>query len=276
MPDRRRLRPRTTHLLGALTLLLALLVAAPLILMALAAFKDAGSVFDGSPIATEPTLANFAHVLGEVPLLRYMGNSLLVAVAATAGTLVFSSMGAFALARLHFRGRDTLFFAFFSTIFVSVPLIIVPLYLVVRELGLLESLGGVVAPMMFQAFALFLLRQFYLTLPDELDDAARLDGCGPLRIFWSIALPLSRPVMAALAIFVFLGAWNAFLWPLTVARDPSLWVVQIGIASLQGEFAGAWGAILAASTVASIPTIVLFLIFQRQIIESIKTSGLKG
>lgn len=199
----------------------------------------------------------------------------MIAFGVTVASMLFHSMAAFALARLRFPGREVLFFAFVSTLLVSMPMILVPLFLVVRELGLLNSYVGIAAPMIFQVFALFLLRQFYLRLPAELEDAARVDGCGYFRLYWNIALPLSRPILAALAIFVFLGAWNAFLWPLTVSSDENLYVVQAGIASFRGEFSGAWNDILAASVVAALPTIALFIVFQRHIIESIKTTGLK-
>ncbi len=259
----------------AVAVVLALITAAPILLMVSGAFKAEADIFDGSVLPGSPTWANFRYVLESVPFANYLLNSFIVATIVTVASLLAHSMAAYALARLRFPGRDMLFFGFFSTILVSMPMIIVPLFVLVRELGLLNSYPGIAAPMIFQAFALFLLRQFYLTLPDELEEQAKIDGCGPLRIYRSIALPLSRPIMAALAIFVFLGAWNVFLWPLTTTSDEGLWVVQVGIASLQGEFSGAWNYILAASTIASIPTIALFLIFQRQIIESIKTAGLK-
>lgn len=269
MSDRRRWP------LFGLTAVLALLTAAPILLMVVGAFKDADAVFDGALLPSEPTWDNFRYVFSTVPFARYLGNSFLLALVVTVASMAFHSMAAFALARLEFPGRDKIFFAFFSTILVSMPMIIVPLFMVVRELGLLNTLPGVAAPMIFQGFALFLLRQFYLTLPKELEESARLDGCGPFGLFLRIGLPLSRPILAALAIFVFLGAWNAFLWPLTTTSEESQWVVQVGISALQGEHAGAWNYILAGATVATIPTVALFLIFQRQIIESIKTTGLK-
>lgn len=255
--------------------LLALLTAAPILLMVSSAFKQPEAVFDARLLPAQPTWENFRYVFATVPFARYLANSFLLATVVTVVSMAFHSMSAFALARLEFPGRDKIFFAFFSTILVSMPMVIVPLFMVVRELGLLNTLPGVAAPMIFQGFALFLLRQFYLSMPGELEESARLDGCGPFRVFLRIALPLSRPILAALAIFVFLGAWNAFLWPLTTTSDESRWVVQVGINALQGEHAGAWNYILAGATVATVPTLGLFLVFQRQIIESIKTTGLK-
>ena len=259
----------------AAAVLLALLTAAPILLMVVGAFSRPDEIFDAGLLPSEPTLDNFRYIFSTVPFGRYLLNSFVLAASVTVVSMAFHSMSAFALARLEFPGRDKIFFAFFSTILVSMPMIIVPLFMVVRELGLLNTVPGVAAPMIFQGFALFLLRQFYLTLPTELEEAARLDGCGAFRTFLRIALPLSRPIMAALAIFVFLGAWNAFLWPLTTTSDESRWVVQVGISALQGEHAGSWNYILAGATIATLPTVGLFLLFQRQIIDSIKTSGLK-
>ena len=184
-------------------------------------------------------------------------------------------MAGYALARLRFPGREIIFLAMFSTFLVSLPVIIVPLFILARALGMLNSYAGLIIPAIFNAFGIFLLRQFYLALPKELEEAAILDGAGYWRIYWSVILPLSRPILAALAILFFLANWNAFLWPLTITSDPDLWVVQVAIASFQSQYAGAWNYIMAASTVVAMPMLILFVIFQRQIVDSIKTSGLK-
>ena len=140
---------------------------------------------------------------------------------------------------------------------------------------MLNTYAGLIIPSIFNAFGIFLLRQFYLSLPRELEEAALIDGAGYWRIYWSIILPLSRPILSALAILFFLANWNSFLWPLTITSDQNLWVVQVAIASFQSQYTGAWNYIMAASTIVALPMLVLFVIFQRQIIESIKTSGMK-
>ncbi|MDP9440373.1 MAG: carbohydrate ABC transporter permease [Actinomycetota bacterium] len=239
------------------------------------AFKGPGEVFDPSPIPASPTIDNFVSVFTQVPFLRYMLNTFFVAVTVTVAGLFFHSMAAYALARLSFPGRDVLFFAIFSTLLVALPVILVPLFILVREMGMLNSYAGLIIPPIFNAFGIFLLRQFYLGMPRELEDAARVDGCGYWGVYWRVVLPLSRPMLAALAVFFFLANWNSFLWPLTITTDEELRMIQLGIASFQGQYSGAWNLIMAAATVAAIPTVAMFLVFQRQLVESIKTSGFK-
>jgi multiple sugar transport system permease protein len=254
---------------------ISLLTIFPLLWMVSSAFKTGTDVYNVSPIPREPTLDNFEYVFTQVPFLRYMLNSLFVSATVTIVALLFHSMAAYALARLRFPGRELIFRLIFSTLLVSLPVILVPLFVLVRAMGLLNSYAGLIVPAIFNAFGIFLLRQFYLGIPHELEEAAILDGAGYWRVYTNIILPLSRPIMAALAVFFFLANWNSFLWPLTVTSDPDLWVVQTGIASFQQQYASAQNYIMAASTVVALPTMVLFFIFQRQLVESIKTSGFK-
>ena len=163
----------------------------------------------------------------------------------------------------------------FATFLVSQPVIIVPLFILARTLHLLDSYGGLIVPSIFNAFGIFLLRQFYLGVPRELEEAALIDGAGYFRIWRSIILPLSRPILSALAILFFLANWNSFLWPLTIISNQDLWMVQVAIANFRQQYNGSWNYIMAASTVVALPTIVMFVIFQKRIIESIKTSGVK-
>lgn len=257
------------------SLVLALMAVFPLVWMLVVAFKPPAEVFLPDLVPQRPTIGNFLHVLTEIPFLRYLLNSFLVSAIVTIVALFFHSMAGYALARLHFPGRDTIFLAMFSTFLVSLPVIIVPLFILVRAMGMLNSYAGLIVPSIFNAFGIFLLRQYYLSLPRELEEAALIDGAGRWRIYWSIVLPLSRPILAALAILFFLANWNAFLWPLTVASDSSLWVVQVAIANFRSQYAGAWNYVMAASTIVALPMLILFAVFQRQITESIKTSGLK-
>ena len=268
------LRP-TKLALFALTAVLALLAVFPLLWMFSSAFKGPDEVNSVNLIPAAPTLDNFLYVFTEVPFLRYMLNSFFVAGAVTLAALWFHSMAAYALARLRFPGRDVLFFAIFSTLLVALPVILVPLFILVREMGMLDSYAGLIIPAIFNAFGIFLLRQFYVGMPKELEEAAFVDGCGYWRVYWNVILPLSRPILAALAVFFFLANWNSFLWPLTITQDQDLWMIQVAIASFQTQYAGAWNYIMAAATVAAIPTMALFFVFQRQLVESIKTSGFK-
>ncbi|AYG58988.1 carbohydrate ABC transporter permease [Rhizobium jaguaris] len=257
------------------TTILALMTLFPLFWMVSMAFKPAPEAFSSNLIPQAPTFDNFIYVLTGVPFIRYMLNSFFVSATVTVVALFFHTMAGYALARLRFPGRELIFLAIFSTFLISLPVIIVPLFIIVRAMGMLNSYAGLIVPAIFNAFGIFLLRQYYLSLPREIEEAARIDGAGYWRIYWSIILPLSRPIMSALAILFFLANWNAFLWPLTIASDQKLWVVQVGIANFKSQYSASWNYMMAASTIIAIPTLVLFVIFQRQIMDSLKTSGLK-
>jgi multiple sugar transport system permease protein len=254
--------------------LLALIVMAPILWVALSVLKPSDELFSGG-LPSDWTLGNLRYVFSEIPLPRYLLNSAIVSVSVTAIALLTHSMAAYALARLRFPGRGIAFSLIISTLLVSLPVILVPLFLVVKELGLLDSYAGLIVPAIFHAFGIFLLRQFYLTVPRELEEAAELDGCGYWRRYWSVILPLSRPALASLAVLFFLANWNAFLWPLTITTNQDLIVTQLGIAGLQGQYSSAYNYILAAAVVAAIPTVVVFLAGQRRLVDAMKTTGLK-
>jgi multiple sugar transport system permease protein len=260
---------------GLVALILALMTVFPLLYMLSIAFKGSAEVFRPGILPQAPNWDNFVYVLTGVPFVRYLANSFIVSAVVTVVALWFHTMAGYALARLRFPGRETIFVLIFSTFLVSLPVIIVPLFILVRAMGMLNSYAGLIIPAIFNAFGIFLLRQYYLSLPKELEEAAVIDGAGYWRIYWSVILPLSRPIIASLAILFFLANWNSFLWPLTVVSDQNLWVVQLGIANFKSQYAASWNYIMAASTIVAAPMLILFVIFQRQIMESIKTSGLK-
>ncbi|QFY10422.1 ABC transporter permease subunit [Nonomuraea phyllanthi] len=262
-----RLRALLGYVLAAVTV-------APLVWLLVTVLKPADELFEVA-LPTRLTLDNLLYVLTEVPIGRYMLNSFVVSAAVTVVALVLHSMAAYALARLRFPGRQLIFSVIVSTLLVSLPVILVPLFLVARQLGLLDTYAGLILPAIFHAFGIFLLRQYYLTIPRELEEAADLDGCGYLRRWWQVVVPLSRPVLASLAVLFFLANWNAFLWPLTATRDPGLRMVQVGIATLQGQYGSAWNYVLAATVIAAVPTLIAFVLGQRRLVEAIKTSGLK-
>lgn len=277
VPGKRRSSRRSPGRLGltALCAVLAALAVFPVLWLVSASFKTRSTVTDGRLIPTEVTFDNFVYVFTEVPFARFLWNSFFISAVITIVSLLFHSMAAYALARLRFPGREPIFMAIFATLLVTPPVILIPLFLVVRQLGMLDSYAGLIVPAIFNAFGIFLLRQFYLGLPRELEEAAIVDGCGYWRVYWNIVLPLSRPILAALAVFFFLANWNSFIWPQIVTTDPDLTVVQVGMASFQQQYLSNWNYILAAAAVAALPMLVLFFTFQRQIVESIKTSGLK-
>ncbi|MEU6418586.1 carbohydrate ABC transporter permease [Streptomyces spiralis] len=267
---------RTSRIwLTVLAIVVSLVSVFPVLWMVDSAFKTRSTVTDGRLIPKDFTFQNFVDVFTQVPFARFLWNSFFVSAVITVVSLFFHSMAAYALARLRFPGREKIFGLIFSTLLVTPPVVLIPLFVVARELHLLNSYAGLIIPAIFNAFGIFLLRQFYLGLPKELEEAAIVDGCGHWRVYWNIVLPMSRPILSALAVFFFLANWNAFVWPLVSTNDQSLTVIQLGIASFATQAASNWNYILAAATVAALPMLVLFFVFQRQIVESIKTSGLK-
>jgi multiple sugar transport system permease protein len=257
------------------TATLALITASPLVWMVSASLKEPDEIFNSTLIPKHPTLENFEYVFTQLPFVRYILNTFFVAGAITVLALLFHSMAGYAFARLRFPGRETIFMIIFSTFLVSLQVIIVPLFILVQKMGMVNSYAGLIIPVTFNAFGIFLLRQFYLGIPLDLQEAAIIDGASYWGIYWNIMLPLSRPILSALAVFFFLANWNAFLWPLTITTNQDLWLVQLGIASFQGQYSAAWNYIMAASVVVAMPTLILFFVFQRQLVESIKTTGIK-
>jgi len=190
--------------------------------------------------------------------------------------LLFHAMAGYALARLEFPGRNVMFIGIISTLMIPFYTILIPLALLIKKLNWFNTYWALIVPAIPHAFGIFWLRQFFLGIPQDLEDAARLDGTSRIGIFFHIALPLARPVLAALGVFFFLANWDAFLWPLIATNKPEMRVVQIGIQSFTGEHGSAWNLIMAASVVAVLPTLSLFFGLQRFIVASVKMSGLKG
>jgi multiple sugar transport system permease protein len=257
------------------TATLAIITASPLVWMLSASLKEPGEIFNSSLIPHHPTLDNFRYVFTQLPFVHFILNTFFVAGTITVIALLFHSMAGYAFARLRFPGRETIFMVIFSTFLVSLQVIIVPLFILVQKMGMVNSYAGLIIPVTFNAFGIFLLRQFYLGIPLDLQEAAIIDGASYWGIYWNIMLPLSRPILSALAVFFFLVNWNAFLWPLTITTNQDLWLVQLAIASFQGQYSAAWNYIMAASVVVAMPTLFLFFVFQRQLVESIKTTGIK-
>ncbi|AVT30359.1 sugar ABC transporter permease [Plantactinospora sp. BC1] len=220
--------------------------------------------------------SNYRRVFELLPFGDQFLNTALVAVGRTAGQLLFCSMAAYAFARLRFPGRNLLFGVFLSVLMVPPPLFVIPQYEIMAKLGWLNSLQALIVPGLFSAFGVFLLRQFFLGLPKELDEAARLDGASPLRIYWSVMLPLAKPGLLALAILALLWSWNDLFWPLVVNTDPDKMTLSAGLASLQGQFQTDYPVLMAGSLLASLPVIAVFVVMQRHFIEGIALTGNKG
>ncbi|WJH35891.1 carbohydrate ABC transporter permease [Paenibacillus sp. CC-CFT747] len=221
-------------------------------------------------------LGNFLEVLRSVPILRFMGNSLAVSVIITAGHLVLASMAAYAFANVRFAGKAFWFALFLSTMMIPWEVTIIPNYLTIKSWGWLDSYEGLTIPFLATAFGTFLLRQFFLQLPKELYEAALIDGCGHLRTFLRIVLPLSRPALATLAVYSFLNAWNMYLWPLLVTNSPDMRTVQIGISMLQTEEQTSWNLVLAGVAWILLPSLLLLLVGLKQLVRGMTAGALKG
>lgn len=279
-PGPRRIRLGRFGSVGshAVLVIAAVLLAGPFLWELLTSFKtltDATRV----PISFLPAVwrpENYMKVFDGIPLVHMLENSVVNAVARTAGQLLFCSMAAFAFARLHFPGRNLLFGLFLSVLLVPSQLLIIPQYQIMQNLHLLNTIPALFLPGMFSAFGTFLLRQFFLSLPVELEEAARLDGANPLRIYWSILLPLARPGLVALSILTLMWSWNDLLWPLIVNTDPDKMTVSVGVASLQGQYATNYPVLMAGSLMATLPVIVVFVVLQRRVTEGIAMTGSKG
>ncbi|MEA3335469.1 MAG: carbohydrate ABC transporter permease [Chloroflexota bacterium] len=228
------------------------------------------------------TLENFQAVLDHHAMLRWTMNSLIVAVTATALVLVLDSLAGYALARMHFLGRDLLFLLILSMLFVPIQITVVPLFLLFSKMGLTDSHVALIWPVGATVTGVFLMRQFFLSVPTELEDAARVDGANDLRIWWSVVLPLARPALTAVAIITFLSTWNSFFWPLIVTRSDAVRTLPVGIAQFMSlrpgmaQAAQAYGQSMAGAVIAALPPVIVFFVLQRHFIEGISMTGLKG
>jgi ABC-type glycerol-3-phosphate transport system permease component len=208
--------------------------------------------------------------------LQWTFNSVFVSIAGTVLAVVLNSLAGFAFAKYRFRGRDLLFFAVLATLMVPFQVTMVPVYVILAKLGMVNTYWGVILPGTASAFGIFLIRQFIQTIPDELLDAARIDGSSELGIFLRIIVPLSMPAMAVLAIFTFLGRWNDYLLPLLVLNRSQMYTLQVGIVNFMGEYRAEWNLLMAVSLISILPTVAVFLFFQRYFLRGIAMTGMKG
>jgi multiple sugar transport system permease protein len=219
---------------------------------------------------------NYPDALDAAPFGRFFANSLTVTLAAVAGNLLLCSLAGYAFARLRFFGRDLTFIALLATLMVPFQVTMIPTFLIVQHLGLVDSLGALIAPNLVTPFGIFLLRQFFRTLPVELEEAARIDGCSRLGVLFRVVLPLSMPALATLAIVTFLWTWNDFLWPLIVISTTSHSTVQLGLASFQGAHQTNWTLLMAGNVMALAPMLLVFVVAQRWFVQSLASTGVKG
>lgn len=272
------MRKKTADImLTGLALIIAIALIFPIYTMVISSFKAQTDIFKMELFPHISTLSwdNYKQVMQEENFGLYVGNSFFVSTIVTVAALIFHAMCAYSLARLEFPGRKIVFGWIVSTLMVPFSVIMIPLFIIVNKMGLINNLWGVIIPMIPNAYGIFLFRQFFLGIPRELEESARIDGASIFGTFVRIVLPLAKPITVTLAVSFFLANWNNYLWPLIVAQDRKIWLLQIAIASFKSERAVAWNLVMAASCIAALPTIILFFIFQRYIADGIKTSGIK-
>jgi len=236
-----------------------------------------GAGLDAAPslIPENPSLSAYRELFSRTPFARVVGNSALVAVATVGLQITTSALAAYVFSRMPFRGREVVFALYLATMMIPMQVLLVPLFVEMKALGLIDSYLGVILPGMASAFGVFLLRQAMDAVPRELDEAARIDGAGHLRIFGRIVMPLVVPAVATFAVFSFMNSWNAFLWPLVILRSPELKTLPLALAALQGQYTTQWDVVMAGSVVTILPMVAVYIFAQKYVIQSVAGTGLK-
>jgi alpha-1,4-digalacturonate transport system permease protein len=250
----------------------------PVLWVVLSSFKGQNEIYRIPPTFLPETwiFSNYREALERFPFLRYLANSITVTVTATLITLTINSMAAFALSKYRFRGRDLIFLVILGTLMVPLQVIMLPVYLTIAKLGMANSLWGIIIPPAATPTGVFLLRQYMLSIPDELIEAARIDGAGEFRIYWQMMVPLCAPALAVLTVFSIMWRWNDFLWPLIVINQDRLFTLQLGLARFRGELVTDWHYLLAMTVLSILPITAVFAVLQRYLVSGIATTGLKG
>jgi multiple sugar transport system permease protein len=260
-----------------LLLIIAIVFLTPYLFSIFAAFKPLDQILSQSPAQppTHPIWSNFSQLFTQYDFGRYLANTLIVTVILTAGQVTFSMMGAYAFARMEFPGRDGLFWMYLATLMVPNVVTLIPLYVMFAKAHLLNTYWAIFLPYVLGVpQVVFLMRQYFMTIPKEVMEAARLDGCSEGRILWRIIVPISRPIIITATLLAFVFGWNNFMWPLIVTNSNSLNVLTVGIANFNSNFGVQWNLILAGALVALIPMVILFAIFQKHIVNSISLTGI--
>jgi multiple sugar transport system permease protein len=256
----------------------AFLFLLPFIWMFLTSLKTMDEAIRIPPVIfpAMPQWNNYTKALTDIPFFTYYLNTIVMTVGRTVGQLFFCSLAAYAFARIEFPGRGFLFVLMLSILMVPGYLLLLPQYMLMKNLGWLNSFQALIVPGMFSSFSTFLLRQYFMTLPRELDEAARLDGANHFQIYWKIIIPLAKPALITMALFTILWSWNDLLWPLVVNDSVDKWPLSVGLASMQGVFVSNFPLMMAGTVIASWPIIMLFASFQRYFVRGIAISGFKG
>lgn len=256
----------------------ALLFAIPLVQMFLASLSPQAELLKFPPpfIPSHLTFTGYSRLFATSDVLLWLGNTVLVSSVAIISNMILCSLAGYGFARLKFRGRNFGFLAIVATIMIPTQVLMIPTYLLFSRIGLVNTLGAAIVPWLATSFGIFLMRQFFLSIPSELEEAALIDGCTRVQVFLKIVLPLAKPALATLAIFTLLGAWNDLIWPLIAINDPGAFTLQLGIANFQGARRTDWALLMAGNVIATLPLIVFFSIAQKQFVATMTLSGLKG
>lgn len=250
----------------------------PFVWMLATALKPAAEVFATPPklFGSEFQFQNFSEAWNYVPFGRYMLNGLFVSVMGTLVVCLTSIFAAYAFARLSFKGRDVVFLLYLVTLMVPQEVMIVPMFILMQQFDWVNSYQALILPWAFSAFGTFLLRQFFLNIPRELEEAALVDGANRLRILWQVIVPIARPAVAVLAVFTFINYWNSFLWPLIITNSADKFTVPVGLNGFLGQQGNQWHLLMAAATISMLPTVIVVLLLQRHLVRGIAMSGLGG
>jgi putative chitobiose transport system permease protein len=272
-------RPAAAGLQLGLLLLLALLLLLPLLWLVSTSLKGpAENIFTSPPalLPSQPSLDAYRRLFADNPIAVYLLNSTIVSALAVLANLLFCSLAAYPLARMRFAGRGLVLALVVATILIPFQVVMIPLYLLMVRIGLRNTLWALILPQAATAFGIFLLRQSFLGVPVELEEAARIDGCTPLGEWWNVMIPAARADLITLAMFVFIGTWSDFLWPLIILDDPGLYTLPLGLQALASSFSLDWRLVAAGSVVSILPVLVLFIFLQRFILPSSRADAVKG
>jgi len=259
----------------SICILWALVTLIPYLIAVITSLKPVEDVTKFSIDFNKLTFDSYRYITHEFPFLRWLFNSFVVAVAVTAGNVLFNSMAAYALARLDFPFKKVVFYIIIGTMMIPGQVLLIPIYLILNRLGWIDSYKGLIIPWLVSAFYIFFMRQYFLTIPKDLEEAALIDGLSRFGIFFKIFLPLSLPALATQAIFIFVGNWNSFMWPSIIASSEELYTLPVGLNSFYGQYYQFWNQVLAGAILLSLPTIIVFVVFQKYFVKGIVTSGLK-
>ena len=248
----------------------------PIVYMLSTSMKWPHEIYDVTLIPNEPHFENYAYVLEDGRFYGWFLNSLIIAIITTVSAVLFDSLIGYTLCKFRFPGRYIVFIAILSTLMIPTEMLVIPWYLMSQQFGWLDTYWGIMFPGLMTAFGTFLMKQFFETVPDDFIEAARIAGLNELQIWWTVAMPLVKPALAALAIFVFLGNWTAFIWPLIVTNSWEMYTLPVGLSTFADEADVQWELVMTGAAISTIPTLIVFLIFQRFIIRGVVMAGLKG